>query len=299
VNEALSKGEILRTHVLRPTWHFVAPENIRWMLALSAERIKSSARSRDRDLGIIEALYDTTNQLIRKILEGRQLTREILGKELKKAGITVDSSRMTHFLMRAEVEGIVCSGATVGKEQTYALLDDRVPAYKSVSKDEALEKLCRIYFTSHSPDTIADFAWWSGLSMNEARQGMEAIKTEFTKMEICDSTYYFSDNIPDENAQTMQSTYLLPAFDEYIISYRNRSAALSTENNSKAVSSNGIFRPTIIADGKVVGLWKKTQVKSNPVALDFFETPKLSKQNIQQAIEAFSLFYRKNNIGIY
>jgi hypothetical protein len=290
VIEAFNKGDILRTHVLRPTWHFVAPENIRWMLALSAERIKSSARSRDRDLDITEELYDEINRLFRKMLKGKQLTREMIGKELEKAGITVNPPRMYHFLMRAELESIICSGIPAGKEQTYALLDDRVPFFPPVSKDEALARLVRIYFTSHCPATLADFAWWSGLSMGEVRQGMEAVKTEFVKEVIAGVSYYRTDNALS-NADTRQSAYLLPAFDEYIISYRDRSAALTSENHSKVVSSNGVFRPTIVIDGKVAGLWKKTQSQNGSVALTFFEpSHKPSEQVIKQAVEAFNLF---------
>ncbi|GHT22470.1 hypothetical protein FACS189430_04290 [Bacteroidia bacterium] len=291
VMEAYSRGEILRTHVLRPTWHFVAPENIRWMLALSAERIKSSSRSRDRELDISEKLYDSSNELIRKTLQGRQLTRNELGQELEKAGIMVNSARLVHFMMRAEVEGIVCSGVPAGKEQTYALLNERAPRVPLISKDEALAKLTRLYFTSHCPATLADFAWWSGLSMTEARQGMDAVKQDFVAETIGDKTYWIANSFKN-SALVAKSVYLLPAFDEYLISYTDRSAALDSEHHRKAVSSNGVFRPIIVVDGKIAGLWKKTQNKKQPIALNFFPSQPLPPaDSINRAMEAVVAFY--------
>jgi hypothetical protein len=270
VEDAFNQGQFLRTHVLRPTWHFVAPATIRWMLQLSAERIKSSARSRDRDLEISESLYTRTNTLIQKALEGKQLTRNELSEALEKAGIKVDSSRMVHFMMRAEVEGIVCSGAMQGKNQTYALLDERVAPQKSLPKEESLANLAQIYFNSHSPATLQDYVWWSGLSLTEAKQGLEAVKQDFYTEEINGRTYLISNTIknimPNED-----SVYLLPAFDEYLIAYRDREAVFNPKNHSKAISSNGIFRPVIVVNGQVVGTWKKTTAKSNPIRFELFE----------------------------
>jgi hypothetical protein len=247
------------------------PEDIRGMLLLSAERIKSSSRARDRDLGITEALYDKSNQVIRKALEGnKHLTRNELVAELEKANIAVDSSRMYHFTMRAELDAIVCSGAMQGKEHTYALLDERAPTSPVVSKEEALAKLAQSYLRSHSPATLLDFAWWSGLSQTEAKRGLEAAKADFVTEEIDGHTYWMP-KTPQEGANPKKSVFLLPAFDEYIIAYTDRTAVLPAQNLSKAVSSNGIFRPVIVANGQVIGLWKKSPTKKQAVLLDYFE----------------------------
>jgi hypothetical protein len=270
VEEAFNKGEILRTHVMRPTWHFVAPEDIRGMLLLSADKIKISARSRDRDLGITEELYVRTNQLIRKSLEGnKHLTRKELSEIFEKAGIEADTSRMTHFMMRAEVEAIVCSGALRGKEHTYALLDERVSSHYVVSKEEALVKLVQSYFRSHCPATLSDFVWWSGLSLTEAKRGMEAVKSQFFAEEIGGQTYWIADSFRNIS-EAKDAVFLLPAFDEYIIAYRDRSAVLPSENFSKAVSSNGVFRPVIVVNGQVVGLWKRTE-KGKKTEMMYFQ----------------------------
>jgi hypothetical protein len=298
IEDAFNKGDILRTHVLRPTWHFVAPENIRWMLSLSADKIKASARTRDKNMEITKALYNQTNQAIRKALEGhKQLTREELAKELEKAKIKVNSSRLVHFMMRAEVDAIVCSGAVRGKAHTYALLDERVSPAQALHKEEALAKLAQLYFTSHCPATLADFAWWSGLSLSEAKTGLEAVKSDFIAEKIDGQTYWLSrlyNDVPSVEA----SAWLLPAFDEYLISYRDRKAAISSENLTKAISSNGIFRPTIVANGQIIGLWKKSAVKNVPLLLDFFEQPDMATQNLaNRAAEVFCAFLKNAHSG--
>ncbi|KAA6332939.1 hypothetical protein EZS27_018596, partial [termite gut metagenome] len=296
VEEAFNKGEILRTHVLRPTWHFVASENIRWMLSLSADKIKASARSRDRDLEITEELYSQVNRIIEKSLEGNKfLTREAVGEVLKEAGIAADTSRMVHFMMRAEVEGIVCSGTLQGKAHTYALLDERVPPpTKPLHKEEALMKLAQLYFTSHCPATLQDFVWWSGLSQTEAKKGLESVKSGFVAEEMNGQTYWIADTFTNVPSSVDTSVCLLPAFDEYIISYRDRRSVLPLENHSKAVSSNGIFRPTIVANGQVIGLWKKSNAKKKPITLAFFEQSNvLTKNEINKAIDTFNVFLER------
>ncbi|GHT75368.1 hypothetical protein AGMMS50262_10450 [Bacteroidia bacterium] len=285
VEEAFNQGKILRTHVLRPTWHFVTPSTIRWQLSLSAGRIKSSSYSRDRDLEITEKLYSQTNTIIAKALEGgNHLTREAIGAELEKHHIVVNSARLVHFLMRAEVEAIVCSGTLQGKNQTYALLDERAPAVPSLHKDEALAQLAQLYFRSHSPATLPDFVWWSGLSVSEARRGLEAIKNEYVAEVINDQTYWIRNDYRDIH-EVENSYHLLPAFDEYIIAYKDRSPVLLSEHHSRAVSSNGVFRPVIVVNGQVVGLWKKTAQKKNPIAFELFDEVVTSNQEFVSKLQ--------------
>ncbi|KAA6340009.1 hypothetical protein EZS27_012105 [termite gut metagenome] len=295
VEEAFNKGEILRIHVLRPTWHFVVPENIRWMLSLSTDRIKSSSRSRDHDLEITEELYSQVNRIIQKSLEGNKfLTREAVGKALEEAGIAVDTSRMIHFMMRAEIEGVVCSGALQGKSHTYALLDECVPSTKPLHKEEALAKLAQLYFTSHCPATLQDFVWWLRLLQAEAKRGLESVKSGLVAEQINGETYWTANTWGNAPNSVDTSIYLLPTFDEYIISYRDRKAVLPLENHSKAISSNGIFRPTIVANGQVIGLWKRQNAKNKPVTLALFESSDvLATSEINQAIDTFSAFLER------
>jgi hypothetical protein len=281
VQEAFDRGDLLRTHVLRPTWHFVTPENIRWMLTLSADKIKASARSRDRDLEITETLYSRTNRLIEKALEGnRSLAREDVARMLEQANIRTNPARMTHFLMRAEVEGLVCSGPMQGKTHTYALLDERAAPTPALHRDEALARLAGIYFASRSPATLHDFAWWSGLSQTEAKTGLNAVRPELLAEQTNGSTYYHPAHTSDGPQQAPPQAHLLPAFDEYIIAYRDRAAVLPAENQAGVISSNGIFRPVILVDGRVAGLWKRTASKRQPLELNPFSPPDARTENL-------------------
>ncbi|MDR3246523.1 MAG: winged helix DNA-binding domain-containing protein [Prevotellaceae bacterium] len=292
VEEAFNRGDILRTHVMRPTWHLVTPGNIRWMLSLSAEKIKSSAKSRDRDLEITEELYSKSNDVITKSLEGKNhLTREALGEELKKAKILINPARLVHFMMRAELDGVICSGALQGKKHTYALLDEIAPTAKTLYRDEALAQLVKTYFTSHCPATLQDFVWWSGLSKTEAKKGLDAVKSYFVTEKIDNQEYLIANEFASI-ANSEKSVFLLPAFDEYIISYRDRTAALSSEHQRKAISSQGVFRPTILVNGQVTGLWRKSPTQT--VIPDFFDLPNSDTKNrVEKAIDCFKAFLKQ------
>jgi hypothetical protein len=174
------------------------------------------------------------------------------------------------------------------------LLDERVPPTKPLHKEEALAKLAQLYFTSHCPATLQDFVWWSGLLQAEAKRGLESVKSGFVAEQINGETYWTADTWENMPNSVDTFIYLLPAFDEYIISYRNRKAVLSLENHSKAISSNGIFHPTIVANGQVIGLWKRQNAKNKPVTLALFESSDvLATSEINQAIDTFSAFLER------
>ncbi len=288
---AFNNGEILRTHVLRPTWHFVAPEDIRWMLKLSASRIKASMKSRDMQLGLDEEVYNKSKNVIYNALENKQLTRDELSKELVKSGIAMNNAREYHIMMNAELDGIICSGAMKCKKYTYALLDERVPNMNNnLSKDEALAMLAEKYFRGHSPTTLQDFVWWSGLLNSEAKRAVEIVKNNLTTETINSQEYFIPNSYMPQIIP--ESIHLLPAFDEYIIGYRDRKAVLTAENHSKAISSNGIFRPTILKNGHVIGIWKKTATKTNPVMLNYFDTQdKMTQDLVNDAIKNYLAFW--------
>lgn len=171
VEKALHQGEILRTHIMRPTWHLVAAEDIRWMLKLSAQRIKSANDSyaKGHGLEITEQQYDRSHTVLGNILSGkRSLTKQEIAEHFERSGLLADNYHMTRFMSRAEVEGIVCSGECRGRQHTYALLDERVPPTPELTKEEALARLATAYFRSHAPATLQDFSWWSGLPLTEA-----------------------------------------------------------------------------------------------------------------------------------
>ncbi len=295
VKSAINSGEIIRTHVLRPTWHLVSAEDVSWMLELSAPQIKSLARSRDKELGLTETVFNRSNSIIEKALRyGIHLTREEMVTLLAAAGFSNDNNRVSHLLMRAEIEGIIASGHIKNGKQTYALLANRVTNTKTLHRDEAVVELARRYFTSHGPATLRDFIWWSGLPVKECRQAIEAIKTSFDSVKTGDDTFFFAPFVTLPKYDKSQVA-LLPAYDEFIISYKNRTASLPFENHIQAVLINGIFRPVIVYNGQVTGIWKRT-VKNEKVFLtaEFFDRINLSMKNmIAEQFASFAHFIGK------
>ena len=177
IEQAFGRGQILRTHVLRPTWHFVLPEDARWLLELTGPRVQASMASYDRKLGLDAQTFRKSHAILERALrDGHQLTRTELRETLQRAGVKVPSGHHAgNLLMRAELDRVVISGARRGKQFTYALFDERVPAAPSRDRDEALGELASRYFATRSPATVHDFSWWSGLSMGDARRAIEIV----------------------------------------------------------------------------------------------------------------------------
>lgn len=263
VDEALRKGEILRTHVMRPTWHLVAAEDIRWMLKLSAQRIISANDSyaKGYDLEISEELYTKSYHLLEKILCGQKsLTRQEIADHFNRSGIQVDTHRMTRFMSRAEQVGIVCSGEDKGGKCTYALLEERVAPVPEITKDEALARLARSYFRSHSPAVLQDFIWWSGFPISEARQAIYLIESELTSEQWNGQTWYVH-NACRTRGKVTGCLHLLPSYDEYLLGYKDRTDVLPKEHYPKAFTNNGLFYPVILHEGQVIGNWNKSARK--------------------------------------
>lgn len=267
VEAAIDRGEIVRTHVLRPTWHFVAARDIRWMLALSAPQLDRILASMYRSLGLDPPVLRRTNAIIERALAGgRHLTRAELMAEIAREGIATDDLRAAHIMFRAEVDALVCNGPRRGKQFTYALLDERVPPGKPFSREEALGELAKRYFTSHGPATVADFSWWSGLNLTAARAAVAAAEPFLTAEKIGEQTYWlpqtgFAAPAPAPNV------HFLPAFDEFMVSYKDRSASLDPAFGKATITANGIFKPIIVVDGRVAGIWKRT-VKKDEVRIE-------------------------------
>jgi hypothetical protein len=193
--------------------------------------------------------------------------------------------------MEAEIDSVICSGAMQGKKQTYALLEERVPVKWTLTKDEALALLAKKYFTSHGPATLPDFVWWSGLPVADARKALEMNKSDLFSETIGNDAYWFTEpvSIP---ASLTNSVYLLPAFDEYLISYKNRIAAITIDHHKKAISNNGIFRPVIVVNGQISGLWKRT-IKKETILVEpdhFRPHNKTEESLILKAAKSFGNF---------
>ena len=259
IEQAFASGALLRTHVMRPTWHFVSPADIRWMLALTAPRVNAANAYHYRRLELDDAIFTRSNAALANALQGgKQLTRPELVSVLKLAGIATDDLlRFTYIMMRAELSGIVCSGARRGKQFTYALLDERAPQARTLDRDEALAQFARRYFTSHGPATLQDFVWWSGLAVADARAGLELVTSQLTHEVVDSQTYWFSTFGPPAD-DLPQTIYLLPNFDEYTVGYTDRSAVIDASDATKFDTPGNVLNPTIVMDGRVVGTWKRT-----------------------------------------
>jgi hypothetical protein len=295
VEQAIDRGEIIRTHLLRPTWHFVSSDDIYWLTDLTARQIRESFKSRERQLGLTEAIFRKSNSVIEKALVGgNHLTRDEIMAELTGAGIPVDNNRASHLLARAEIEGLICSGKTKAHKLTYAILSERVKRTRILSRDEALAELARKYFTSHGPATLSDFTWWSGLSVSESRKALETVKSDFISETTGEQTYWFSSSI-SSSAPERDSVHFLPAYDEFIISYKDRKAFLPFEDQNRIVSNNGIFRPVIVQNGQVTGIWKRTTNKDKLIIgiLSLQSHGSADKSRIEKAVAQYGRFIGK------
>ena len=293
IQTAIDKGSLLRTHVLRPTWHFVSSEDIGWMLALTGPKILATLKTREKSLELSAHLFTKSETLFQKALNGKSsLTREELISILNKNKIETDHNRGSHLLVHAELTGLICSGQSKGNKQTYALLSERVRRSKHLSREASLEKLADKYFSSHGPATVSDFIWWSGLSPKDARHAIEIIQNRFHSESIGKDLYWFGQT-SDMASLSQQKLFLLPAYDEYIISYKSRVASLQAVHNTRAISSNGIFRPVIVLNGQVIGLWRRT-TKNQTLIIEtelFQKIKPALKDQLEEAVKQFGQFF--------
>ncbi|MEP6850373.1 MAG: winged helix DNA-binding domain-containing protein [Acidobacteriota bacterium] len=270
IEDEIDSGSIVRTHVMRPTWHFVPAADVRWLLDLTAPRIESAARSRQRVLELDAKTLNRTTKIIARALEGEvHLTRQELMAVIARKGILTNPQRGIHIMFKAELDGVVCNGKRRGKQFTYALMDERVPQSAPLPKDVACARLATRYFTSHGPATIRDFIWWSGLSPADAREGLNLVRSNLVSDEVEGHTYWWN---PAETGPTRKSVHLLPAFDEFTVSYCDRTASVRPELMKDVTVGHAIFRPIVVVDGRVVGIWIRKFGKNGPeIDYTFFE----------------------------
>ena len=266
VERAISDGKIVRTWPMRGTLHFVPPEDVRWRLKLSASRILARDGRRLEQLALDEAIMERCKELFYESLKGnRRLTRPEMMQLLEEAGISTQNQRSYHILWYLSQSGLICPGPMRDKQQTFVLLDEWVPYSRELSREESLAELARRYFASHGPATVHDLAWWAGLTVTEARSGLEAAKSELVSEKVDGQEYWTTDDAPGHTARDASRIHLLPAFDEYLLGYKDRSAVLAADHALNVVpGKNGVFFPTIVVDGRVVGTWKR-KLKKNSV----------------------------------
>lgn len=259
IERAFDAGAILRTHVLRPTWHFVLPADLRWLLALTAPRIRAAMRYNDRQLGLANAEIERSQVAIGGALAGgKSCTRVELGRVLQEAGVDAVGLRLGQLLMHAELSGVICSGPRRGKQFTYARLADRAAPAPARSREAALAELTRRYFASHGPALPEDFAWWSGLTLRDAKAGIEGVRDGLAELAIEGRTYWHAGSAePPRSRRPL--VHLLPNYDELVVAYKDRSALFEGEQAKRGSSRMGVLaNPPIMLGGRVIGSWRRT-----------------------------------------
>ena len=295
LDQAFAEGKILRIHVLRPTWQFVAPKDIRWMLQLTASRVHQSNARGYRNLGLDNEVFIKAEAALSIILGGgKHLTRSEIALELRQSslGVGLNNLQLAFIMMHAELDGVVCSGVLKGKQHTYALLDERAPGSNEFTQDEALAELTKRYFTSHGPATVKDYCWWSGLSVTEVKHGMEMLSPKLVHEKIGGQDYMFfaQENFKPNSCKALS---LLPNFDEYIIGYTDRSAIFEAANaQGLDARHNPLFLPTIMLNGQIVGTWKRTiqKLKVTVTAKLFTKLSNPKQELLTKAMGSYSKF---------
>jgi len=254
-------GAILRTHLMRPTWHFVRPDDIRWLLALTAPRVRAILAHDDGTLELGRAVRARCSRLIgRALRDGKSLTRAEISELLGGEGSPFRGRRLAHLLAHAELDALICSGPRRGKQFTYALLDERAPAAKPVPREEALTLLVCRYFASHGPATVRDCAWWSGLRLADVKVGIESARPRLEQVTTDGTTYWFAEWT--EARARSPVAHLLPNYDEYLIAYAERSAIIDPNVVPRA-DPKLIFSNVVMIGGRVVGTWRRLREKGN------------------------------------
>ena len=284
IESAILERSIVRTWLLRGTLHVVAAADLGWLLNLLGPRQIQASRRRYLQLELDEATFSACFKVIGQALdEADQLTRDNLCRLLEKSGIAAAGARGYHILRRTALEGLICFGPPAGKQETFILTDWLQPAIESYDHEAALTALAIRYFRAHGPATLGDFIWWSGLKVKDARTGIALASSKLKQVVVEDEAYWFSETSagpPDSSP----SALLLPAYDEYYLGYKRRDMILNSTYDKRAVSNNGVFRPTIVSDGQVVGTWKhKLTRRQVQIALNLFR-PLLAEEKQRLAL---------------
>jgi hypothetical protein len=292
VEEAFSAGRILRTHVLRPTWHFVLPADLRWLLTVTAPRIRARDARRYAELGLDEATLRRAHEVFNAALRGgHALTRAELAAELAGSGISTEGQRLPYLLMSAELDALVCSGPRRGRHQTYMLLGERAPDAERLPRDDALGELAARFFAGHGPATVKDLAWWASLTQAEARAGISRAGGRLRREEADGLELWSATDAADGSdvvrADTAPAVHLVQGYDEIIIGHSETRWLLARPGSSWVIATPPVGRLVVLLDGRVAGFWRRTlrrdEVVVEPELLDPFGEAQLGALEAEAA----------------
>lgn len=259
LDRAFADGLLLRTHVLRLTWHFALPEDIRWLLRLTVPRLKKLSAYYDRQLGLDDVVFARTNAVLAQaVSDGRHRTRAELTTALEAAGIAASGQRAGNIMMRAEFDEVVISGAPRGKQQTYAAFDERVPPDSGFDADESLAELAQRFFTTRGPATVKDLATWASLTVSQARRGVAQVASELDSATLDGETVYLAAGALDAPSSEIDSPTvdLVQGYDEIVMSYSETRGLLTGGAAYSPIAITSPYLHTILADGILVGHWR-------------------------------------------
>jgi hypothetical protein len=263
VERAIDAGRFVRTWPMRGTLHFVAAADVRWMLSLLKPRVAGATSARWRQLGLDNAVMARSAKLAEKALVGgKRLRREAMYEVWNDAGIATHDSRGLHILGTLAQAGLICFGPRDGKQHTFTLVEEWLPSARLLERDIALGELARRYFVSHGPATVYDFAWWSGLTVTDARAGLDSVKSQLESETIDTRTLWFA---ATSAPSATKAVFLLPAWDEYTVAYRDRNDILDPRHAIRVNAGGGVLKPVVVVRGQVVGTWQRTIAKGGVV----------------------------------
>jgi len=289
IEMCVNSGDIIRTHVLRPTWHFVSRNDIRWMIDLSAPYVKKATQYIDRQVGLTDEVFKKAWKIIEVELQREDnLSKEELMDRLAKRKFDIENLLATQILIRAELEMRICSGVRKKNKATYTLFDSRVPRSEKTSKKNSLVKLASAYFNSRSPATVKDFMWWSGLNQVDAKFGISGLGDTLKRTSLDGLEYLYFENTLHSKKKI---SALLPAFDEYMVGYSEGRNIVFPPDTDKSLLGNGVFKPIALFDNTIAGTWKKTS-KAPFVDIQFLDKDK-NYNSVSSKLEAFKLFSEK------
>jgi hypothetical protein len=268
-----------------------------WLLALLAPRIVARNSRRYRQLELDEETLARSGDLIAQALAGGEpLTRAQIAGVLETAGIPASGQRAPYLLQRAALDGILCADLPRGRDPTYARLPEGTAPPRDMDREQALARLAEHYFQSHGPATVQDFAWWSGLTAKEARQGLEAVRSSLHRVAEGNQEMWAGPEpaaLPAGGSPAGSSIYLLPPFDEYLLGYRDRSAVLAPEDAKKVNAGGGMPRPAVVVDGHVAGIWRRRiRRRELQVAVEWFRAPSTPElKSLMAAVDRLGAFW--------
>lgn len=291
VKKALTDWKIVRTRPMRGTLHYMAPENVHRMLDLCASKTLPGFAKRREFLWISDKHAERALEIMDSALRWwKSLTRTQLGQTLQDGGVPMQTQRVYHLACYAATRKLICFGPPSDKEETFVLLDERVPKPLHLNYDEQLATLATMYLRGHGPATVDDLARWTGLGKTVCKQAIASIADTCETLEYNDKTYYY---MPTQQSNTHQhEVKLLGWFDEYFLWYKDRSIVADTAHYEKMFTKNGIFFPLIIVDGRVVGVWKRTRKKDTCI-FDIQTLPgqKIDQKQLYKATEEYAHFW--------